>query len=549
MRFEFSLKTWLRRLALASLAAFFPATVQAENRYAILFGVNDYSAESELPALDYAATDVERLRDILLQRGYKSEHIMTLTSKQQKETLPTRANIIRALSGFAETQQMTVDDSVMIVFAGHGFNLNGDSYLCPSDFKASSPATSSIRIAEMAATLADLPAGSKYMVLDACREDSSQGNRREFNLISSLKSMRLKEDTSPQGIMFFSSCLAGQLSYEDPDLQGGVFMSYFCKGLEGAADFNGNHDQKVSAFELSEYASSMTTDHVRKTKGRNQRPWSDTHSTSDLNLCEIPRQVYEEKQKEWGTITRMSPLEHQNREQASELVYDALLRFAGGKNQDSISKLSSAIDIDEKFFMARQFRALLYMVQGNSLTKGKSFIELRGVYPAIAEDYKKAINDMQAVGSELRIPVPDFLDEIELKRGNDVIAKARKGDVILVRNVISENGNHWLDVAAIHRTTVAESKSLKREKFEATQPVYAYLPLLAKQEANEGLIRNSTGLSVSNPTSPSVGIANTRPILDAPRIERAAVIYDRGAGIANQFGAGLPTGFSLLFGR
>ena len=521
MKCKTQIRKWFSRLVMASMLSALPTSLFAQERYAILMGVNDYSPASELQPLRYAASDVEGLKNVLIQRGYDEENVIVMSSDKSDALKPTSENIRRVMSEFATSNNLSSADTVMVVFSGHGFNLSGDSYLCPYDYNAKSPTTSSLHVSELAATLANLPVGAKLLVLDACKENLNQVNENEFNLSSSLKSMKLNDQSSPQGIVFLSSCLAGQFSYEDTELKGGVFMNYFTDGLDGAADFAGNHDKRVSAEELSSYASRMVYDYVSINKGENQRPWVDSHSTSDLIVSTVPDHVYDEKAETWGTITRLSPIEIQAREQATELVFDALLKMLGGKIEETMSMLSNAIDMDEKFYIARKFRALLYMVQGNDITA--ELIDSQSMLTKVANKYELALKDMQSVGSDLRIPVPSHLTQVELRRGSDLVAVAKKGDFLLVRNIREHNGQYWMDIAAIQRDSKNEGLQAPKEKFDGSTKAFVQLTMIADVKSNEGLIREYTSGAASEIPRNFAGsqsTAMTRPIGDGSRLEK-----------------------------
>ena len=544
MKCKTQVRKWFSRLVMASMLSALPTTLFAQERYAILMGVNDYSPASELQPLRYAASDVERLKSVLIQRGYDEENVIIMSSDKSDALKPTSENIRRVMSEFATSHSLSSADSVMIVFSGHGFNLSGDSYLCPHDYNAQSPTTSALHVSELASTLANLPVGAKLLVLDACKENLNQVNEKEFNLSSSMKSMKLNDQSSPQGIVFLSSCLAGQFSYEDPELKGGVFMNYFTDGLDGAADFAGNHDRNVSADELCSYASRMVYDHVSINMGANQRPWKDSHSTSDLIVSSVPDHVYAEKSQTWGTITRLSPNEIQAREQSTELVFQALLRMLGGKMDETMSMLSNAIDMDEKFFIARKFRALLYMVQGNNITTEQ--IDSNSKLIKVANKYELALKDMQSVGSDLRIPVPSHLTQVELRRGSDLVAVAKKGDFLLVRNIREYNGQYWMDIAAIHRDSKNEGLQTSKEKFDGSTKAFVQLTMIANEKFNEDLIRTYTSGAASEIPqnfARSQSTAMTRPMVNGDAIDKIRTgidIYNFGAGVARMSGADMP---------
>ena len=100
---------------IALLLAGMPA--RAELR-ALLIGVSGYPALPERLRLQGPRNDVQRLRQILLQRGLAPARLRVLADGVPGAALPTRANILAALDELARDAQ--ADDVVVVHFAGHG---------------------------------------------------------------------------------------------------------------------------------------------------------------------------------------------------------------------------------------------------------------------------------------------------------------------------------------------------------------------------------------------------------------------------------------------
>ncbi len=547
MKRSWNFKKWIRNLSLVSMLACGPTQLIAGERFAVLVGIDRYAEDSRLAPLKYAANDMERLREILLQRGYDKENILALLTNDSNDAKPTREKVVGALNSFFESHPMSSEDSIMVVFAGHGFNSNGDSYLCPVDYQASSPEASSIRVGELANLLAENQAGEKYVVIDACRNETILDADREFNLVSGLRKMRLRKESKSQGIMFFSSCLAGQLSYEDSTLGhgskkgSGVFMNFFVDGLEGAADVAGNSDGTVTAFELSAYVSKMTNAYVNKVFDTNQRPWADSHSTADMTLCQIPKETYEVRKAEWGWVERLSGLELITREQAEDEIFDAVKFLAGGLRAQAMVRVTRAIKIDEKYYFSRRLRSLLYILEGNSNS-------------AIAvQNYEKAIEDLAAVGSQLRMRIPDSVGEIPLRSVTEVLATAKPGDVLLVNKIVKESGVNWLQVTGIRRNLTLQNRSHEVEKIPNYSFAFVDLKTLATEATSKAMIEDysrpvkpmeSEFVRTQQPQSTFSDYNRQQPQFSGQRLEKVAnavELYNTGASIANIAGANLPT--------
>lgn len=93
------------------------AAVQAEN-FAVLVGVSSYPTLKEQQRLHGPRNDVQRLLQVLLQRGFAPGAISVLADGVEGAQQPTRGNILAALR--MRTAQVKRGDTLMIYFAGHG---------------------------------------------------------------------------------------------------------------------------------------------------------------------------------------------------------------------------------------------------------------------------------------------------------------------------------------------------------------------------------------------------------------------------------------------
>lgn len=92
-------------------------SAQAELR-ALLVGVSGYPTLPERYRLEGPRNDVQRMSQVLLQRGFAADRIETLADGVPGAALPTRANILGALARLAGVAQP--GDTVFVHFAGHG---------------------------------------------------------------------------------------------------------------------------------------------------------------------------------------------------------------------------------------------------------------------------------------------------------------------------------------------------------------------------------------------------------------------------------------------
>jgi hypothetical protein len=104
-------------------------------RFGLVIGVDEYQ-DSQISRLEGAGNDAKAIVEALVRyAGFPRDQITLLTSDQPPERKPTRGNILRRLSNL----RMVVpkDGLLLIAFAGHGIERNGQAYLLPSDAQLS----------------------------------------------------------------------------------------------------------------------------------------------------------------------------------------------------------------------------------------------------------------------------------------------------------------------------------------------------------------------------------------------------------------------------
>jgi len=238
-------------------------------RYALLIGVNDYAPP--LGKLEYCHHDMTELRAHLEAAGFPPANITYMHDQAQTPRMrPSKANLEGELR--LRLQLANPDDIVLVAFSGHGLQIDGQSYLCPSDARLDST-SSMLAIDDLYAQLEKCRASQKVLVVDACRNEPIVRGFKSGKLAEDLK---IQVQAPPKGLLVLSSCEAGQFSAEDPKLKHGVFMHYFMQGLKGEADtdedLNGNRNGRIDLVELYFYAHEKTKRHVAESHGIIQRP-------------------------------------------------------------------------------------------------------------------------------------------------------------------------------------------------------------------------------------------------------------------------------------
>lgn len=108
-------------IGLVVLTAAFAAPAYAEKRVALVIGNNDYR---NVPPLQKAVNDARTMSDALKQLGFNVLFAENQTRKAFSETMLAFDKIVEP------------GDTAFFFFAGHGFEINGQNYLLPTDIAA-----------------------------------------------------------------------------------------------------------------------------------------------------------------------------------------------------------------------------------------------------------------------------------------------------------------------------------------------------------------------------------------------------------------------------
>lgn len=107
----------------------------AKKQYAFIIGINQYKKYKNL---ENAVKDAREVKKVLLEKYYfREDHIKTLFTNDKKDEA-TYENIIKELKEYINI--LTADDSLFVLFSGHGFNdmVFDTVYWVPSDAEENS---------------------------------------------------------------------------------------------------------------------------------------------------------------------------------------------------------------------------------------------------------------------------------------------------------------------------------------------------------------------------------------------------------------------------
>ena len=265
-------------------------------KLALLVGVDEYDGVSSLQC---CVNDMNTLKEALMKIEFKDNDIQMLVTGGAYKNFPTKKKIEQKVSELLSKAQP--DDIVFIALSGHGAQDGKNVYFCPPDVEIDDLEGSCVSINKIMDDLANCNAKFKWMVVDACRNDPTQGPKGIGG-----KGLQVIP-TPPMGIALFQSCAEGEESWEDRDSGNGYFTKNFAAALSGEAD--GNGDGKLTLMEVCSWTTDQTKEQVKSSKNKTQRPYfsgtiSDFTLTEDLNvpkaqaLVEEARKAVEEEKYE-----------------------------------------------------------------------------------------------------------------------------------------------------------------------------------------------------------------------------------------------------------
>lgn len=241
------------------------------NAVAVVIGNRNYT-KSGVPAVEYALRDAQSVRRYLTETmGFSPENIIF-------EADAGKADIER-IFGTAGRERGQLynflrgrESDVFVYYAGHGApNLETKKgYLVPSDADPNYIALNGYPVEQLFENLAKLPARSLTVVLDACFSGSSERG----SLLKGMSAGGLLQIENPilavENGMLFTASAADEVSSWYDQQGHGLFTYFFLKGIQGAADANG--DRAITAGELQGYVADRVSHTAQRARNRVQTP-------------------------------------------------------------------------------------------------------------------------------------------------------------------------------------------------------------------------------------------------------------------------------------
>lgn len=272
-----------------------------EKSYGFFLGIGEFDSRSQLPELTYAVDDAVALAHLFaselellpprnvrlaLSGEPKSDRakakLKTLKDAGAKLVPPTKTEILFAIQDVSDAANER-EGLVVVSLASHGFEERGEAFVMPRDGNRRLIRDTGVSQEAIRMTLDNSKAGKKLMIVDACRETPGGQTRGAGKMSDAL----LKALQATEGFAVMASCKVGQLSWEDPELEQGVFTHFLLEGFRGKAPAS-PQDGLIRLGSVSEYASKMTRDYVRRFKNEDQIPWFEGEQARNIPVAVSP---------------------------------------------------------------------------------------------------------------------------------------------------------------------------------------------------------------------------------------------------------------------
>jgi hypothetical protein len=245
-------------------------------RWALVIGVDNYK-DGQISPLKGSDNDARMLADALVRyAGFPQDQVILMSTDQPEERQPTRVNILRRLSNLASV--VPKDGLLLVSFAGHGMERNGQAYLLPSDAQISDDITfleeTAVSVSRIRERIRATGVNQVVVLLDACRNDP--GGRADAPNPLTAAYTKFNFDVRNHEVQAFATLYAtavGQRAYEYTEKRQGYFTWAIVEGIKGGA---ANEKGEVTLAGLVKYVQENVPKRISIDLGggKQQRPFA-----------------------------------------------------------------------------------------------------------------------------------------------------------------------------------------------------------------------------------------------------------------------------------
>lgn len=243
---------------------------RAQHKYALIVGIDQYDNKAQgISTLRFAVRDAAAVYETLIdpnKGAFAKENVIFLTNESSEK--PTDSNIGRALSKL--TKLATPEDLVLIYFSGHGYEDRGRSYLLPQNADLEALDYTALERDTFIRQIDNLLAEKVIVIVDACHAGGISRGGKGVGKDAALSDKYYEQFAASQGRALIASCGGGEFSWEDEDLEHGVFTGSLVRALSGEADSQ-PQDGLVSLHEVRRFLETDVTKWAKQ-RGKSQTP-------------------------------------------------------------------------------------------------------------------------------------------------------------------------------------------------------------------------------------------------------------------------------------
>jgi hypothetical protein len=243
-------------------------TKPGSNCYVLAIGINKY--KNPKLNLNYARADASAFVDSISTNGlklYQEIHSYELYDKRA-----TKVNIQSCLDSII--QRASINDVVIIYFAGHGSMSEGNFYFIPTSathlYDQESLQEEALSAELLQEYLTKIKALKQVILIDACQ---SGGSVETLAMRGASEEKAIVQLSRSTGIHIFAAAESTQFAGEFSSLGHGLFTHVLLQGLSGKAD-GLPKDDNITIFELKSYLDRIVPDLSQKLKKTPQYPYT-----------------------------------------------------------------------------------------------------------------------------------------------------------------------------------------------------------------------------------------------------------------------------------
>ncbi|MBQ0001098.1 MAG: caspase family protein [Clostridiales bacterium] len=241
--------------------------------HAILVGVNEYDMENGMHNLSCPVNDVNAFSAFLQDYWDVSRSNIHMLTEGEANTCDYILSVLESVC-----ESLDEEDNLLFYFSGHGMELDGHSYLLPSDTHCEKGYMFSnlIPLSEVNRIIKECRAGVKVRIFDACQcgerfsKAIKSGVEPETEVTEQMSELMMEEFMgSGTDWITFCSCNVDEYSYEIPSLGHGIFTYMMLEGLKGGAKYG---MKKMQIEDLKQYVCENVPKIAAEHMGVSQHP-------------------------------------------------------------------------------------------------------------------------------------------------------------------------------------------------------------------------------------------------------------------------------------